>query len=71
MTPSAFRASLAELRWSQRSLARLLGVSQTVVHRWGQDERHVIPAVVADWLKHLVLAHRSLPPPQYQPGEWG
>jgi transcriptional regulator with XRE-family HTH domain len=63
MTSAAFRARLARLRWSQRSLAALLGVTHNTVHRWALDQA-VIPADVAAWLDEVAAFLRTHPPPR-------
>ncbi len=63
MTPPEFRLCLESLAWSQRSLARMLGLDHQSVRRWasGQNE---IPDNVAKWLATLAAFHAKHPPPQ-------
>ena len=62
MTPPEFRLCLESLAWSQRSLARMLGLDHQSVRRWasGQNE---IPDNVAKWLATLAAFHAKHPPP--------
>ena len=62
MTPDRFRECLAALRWSQRSLAELLGVHQTTARRWATGEG-IVPPNVARWLEDLAAAHQAHPLP--------
>ena len=62
MTPPEFRLCLEFLAWSQRSLARMLGLDDRSVRRWasGQNE---IPDNIAHWLATLAAFHAKHPPP--------
>lgn len=63
MTPTAFRACLHDIGWSQRFLADRLGRHETRTRRWASG-RYEIPAEVAAWLERLAKAHRENPAPQ-------
>ena len=62
MTPREFRICLELLAWSQRGLARLLGLDDRTVRRWasGQNE---IPDNIATWLATLAAFHAEHPVP--------
>jgi transcriptional regulator with XRE-family HTH domain len=62
MTPPEFRLCLDLLSWSQRDLARMLGLDDRSVRRWssGQNE---IPGDIADWLATLTAFHATHPAP--------
>ena len=62
MTPPEFRLCLDLLSWSQRDLARMLGLDDRSVRRWssGQNE---IPGDIADWLATLTAFHVKHPAP--------
>ena len=62
MTPPEFRLCLDLLAWSQRGLARLLGLDDRGVRRWasGQNE---IPHDIATWLATLAACHARHPAP--------
>jgi hypothetical protein len=62
MTQSEFRICLEHLAWSQRGLARLLGLDNRLVRRWasGQSE---IPDNIAHWLATLAAFHAKHPCP--------
>ena len=62
MTPPEFRLCLDLLAWSQRGLARLLGLDDRGVRRWasGQNE---IPDNIAHWLATLATFHAKHPRP--------
>jgi transcriptional regulator with XRE-family HTH domain len=62
MTPPEFRLCLDLLSWSQRDLARMLGLDDRSVRRWssGQNE---IPGDIADWLATLTAFHAKHPAP--------
>jgi hypothetical protein len=62
MTSSAFSICLEHLAWSQRGLARLLGLDDRMVRRWaaGQNE---VPGNIAHWLATLAAFHAEHPPP--------
>jgi DNA-binding transcriptional regulator YiaG len=62
MTRAEFRACLEQLAWSQRDLARVLGLDDRLMRRWasGQNE---IPGNIAHWLTTLATFHAKHPPP--------
>jgi DNA-binding transcriptional regulator YiaG len=62
MTPAEFRGCLSPLAWSQRDLARVLGLDDRLMRRWasGQNE---IPGNIAHWLMTLATFHAGHPPP--------
>lgn len=62
MTPAVFRATLTTLGWSQRVLARRLGVSHITVQRYASGAR-TIPAGVAAWVTGLAACVAARPPP--------
>ena len=66
MTPTAFRAALAALDWTQRGLADLLGIHPTTVRRWALGEAR-IPEQIAAWLETLAAFHRAHPVPRRTP----
>jgi hypothetical protein len=68
MTPAAFSAALALLRWGVGDLAALLGVHRDRVRNWARtDRRYEVPPDVAAWLQRRVAAHEAMmradPPP--------
>jgi hypothetical protein len=62
MTPPELRLCLDLLAWSQRGLARMLGLDDRTVRRWasGQNE---IPDNIARWLATLAAFHAKHPRP--------
>jgi hypothetical protein len=62
MTPAEFRICLELLAWSQRGLAKVLGLDDRMVRRWaaGQNE---IPGNIAAWLTTLAAFHAQHPAP--------
>jgi transcriptional regulator with XRE-family HTH domain len=64
MTAADFRAVLARLCWTQRGLAKLLGVAHNTVHRWALGQARIPPGVVT-WLGG-VEAFLAAHPPQAQ-----
>jgi hypothetical protein len=58
MTPPEFRLCLDLLAWSQRGLARLLGLDDRTLRRWASG-----PGDIADWLATLAAFHAKHPPP--------
>jgi DNA-binding transcriptional regulator YiaG len=62
MTPPEFRLCLEVLAWSQRGLARLLGLDDRTVRRWSSG-RNEIPGDIADWLAILAAFHAKHPSP--------
>ena len=62
MTPLEFRLCLDLPAWSQRGLARMLGLDDRTVRRWasGQNE---IPDNIAHWLATLAAFHAKHPSP--------
>ena len=67
MTPVDFRNALSVLRWSERTVAGLLGVSHNTANRYARGDRK-IPADVALWLvahaRLAAAAHAAYPPPR-------
>lgn len=63
MTPIAFKNALDTLRWSQRTVAEAIGVSQQTAWRYAIGERRV-PDDVARWLETLVRHAAENPPPR-------
>jgi hypothetical protein len=63
MTSTEFRACLATLDWSPRSLAHLIDRDERMVRRWGSGQ-YTIPDDVADWLATLAAFHDRHPPPR-------
>jgi transcriptional regulator with XRE-family HTH domain len=61
MTPAAFRAALASLRWTQRGLAAALGVDERQVRRWAAGA--TVPPAVAAWLTKAAAWMDRNPPP--------
>jgi predicted transcriptional regulator len=64
MTPARLSHILAELHWSNRALAKMLGITEQTVRAWLHAKP--VPDVIADWLEQLAAAHRHNPPPE----EW-
>ena len=62
MTPPEFRLCLDLLAWSQRGLARLLGLDDRSVRRWASGQ-NAIPGNIAHWLATLAAFHAKHPPP--------
>jgi len=60
MTPDRFRECLAAIGWSQRGMARQLGIHETRPRRWASG-RYSIPEDVADWLERLAKTHEKEP----------
>jgi transcriptional regulator with XRE-family HTH domain len=54
--------ALRTIGWSQRELARRLGVDETRVRRWARDAARV-PDDVAAWLSQAAAWHAEHPPP--------
>jgi transcriptional regulator with XRE-family HTH domain len=65
MTSETLRASLAALRWSQRGLAKALGVQERQVRRWAAGA--TIPPAIAEWLARAAAWHLANPPPSKLP----
>lgn len=66
MTGSEMRDCLSILRWTQRHLAEILTADERLVRKWAADKVE-IPDNIADWLRLLAGALRSLPK---QPEGW-
>ncbi len=62
MTPDRFAACLHALDWSQRGLARSLGLHDSSVRRWASG-RYPIPEPIAAWLDTLARFHETHPAP--------
>jgi hypothetical protein len=62
MTASEFRICLELLAWSQRGLARMLGLDDRLVGRWASGANEV-PEDVAGWLATLAAFHAEHPRP--------
>lgn len=71
MTPATLRATLSELGWSLRHLARVLCRPTGTVTNWTRD-RYSVPPDVAEWLLRRVALHqawmRADPPPNTKHG---
>jgi DNA-binding transcriptional regulator YiaG len=63
VTPTAFRAALARLCWTQRGFAALLGVAHNTVHRWALGQAK-IPDGLAVWLGKVEAYLSEHPPPR-------
>jgi hypothetical protein len=62
MTPTARRAAIDVLGWTQRGFARLIGYDESTVRRWfraGYDP----PPWLDPWLERRAEGMRSDPPP--------
>lgn len=62
MTPVEFNATLQELGWGQRLLARRLGCDAMLVNRWANGKTP-IPSQIAAWITRLRAAHAQQPKP--------
>ena len=62
MTPDRLRECLDSLYWSQRLLARILGVDESLVRKWARGARP-IPAAIGPWLESLAAVHAAWPAP--------
>ena len=62
MDTREFATSLKTLGWSNRALARVLGVHETRVRRWASGAVE-IPPDIASWLERLAAAHEANPVP--------
>jgi len=62
MTGADFTFALAVIGWSQRELARRLGVPESRVRRWARGTLPV-PQAVAAWLRRAAELHFANPPP--------
>jgi transcriptional regulator with XRE-family HTH domain len=62
MTGADLTFALAVIGWSQRELARRLGVTESRVRRWARGTMPV-PEAVADWLRRAAEWHIANPPP--------
>lgn len=59
MTADRFRALLAALHWSNRTVASILGYDEATVRRWARLDG-LVPHPVAQWLERVakpLLAH--------------
>jgi len=63
MTGAELRAALATIGWSQRELARRLGIDEARVRRWARDATPV-PGAIAAWLATTAAWVASNPPPK-------
>jgi transcriptional regulator with XRE-family HTH domain len=52
MLPEEMRNILSMMDWSQRSLARRLGVSEGLVRQWARGF-HPVPDYISVWLRHV------------------
>jgi DNA-binding transcriptional regulator YiaG len=64
MTPTAFRAALADLGMSASSYAELVNRPRNTVIAWTDDRRSGPPQADADWIARRLAALRSDPPPR-------
>ena len=62
MTPIDLSAALISLGWSQRELARQLGVAESSVRQWLTGKSRMRPALAA-WLLDLARYHAEHPAP--------
>ena len=62
MTPADLSAALAALGWSQRELARQLGVAESSVRQWLTGKSRMRPDLLA-WLLDLARYHAEHPAP--------
>jgi transcriptional regulator with XRE-family HTH domain len=63
MTGVELITALATIGWSQRELARRLGIDEATVRRWARSATPV-PRPVAAWLRQAAAWHAAHPPPQ-------
>jgi ribosome-binding protein aMBF1 (putative translation factor) len=63
MTGADLTFALAAIGWSQRELARWVGVPESRVRRWARGTIPV-PEVVAEWLQLAAEWHVANPPPR-------
>ena len=63
MTPDRFRECLAALRWSAKSFARAIGVSETVVRNMVSGRRAIEDDVWV-YLEHHMECERRHPVPK-------
>jgi transcriptional regulator with XRE-family HTH domain len=66
MTPDRLRAVLAELHWTQQTLAELTEVNERQVRRWIAGAS--IPQRIADWLEVRLRLHEMYPAPGKKSG---
>jgi len=66
MTAAEVRAALVVLGWTERHLARVLGVAEHRSNAWLMG-RSAMPAFAAAWLGRMAAAHAAVvaadPPP--------
>lgn len=62
MSPTRFHECLATLDWTQRGLARRLGVHDGRTRRWASG-RYPIPEPIAVWLETVAHFHEANPAP--------
>lgn len=62
MTTDRLRWCLDQIRWSQRQLARELGIGETTVRKWARGTVP-IPPEVGPWLEALAAVHAAMPKP--------
>jgi ribosome-binding protein aMBF1 (putative translation factor) len=63
MTGAELRKALATIGWSQRCLARRLGIDESRVRRWARGTPPM-PESVAVWLRKAAAWHTANPPPK-------
>jgi hypothetical protein len=68
MTPARYRECLELLGLSQNELARVLGCSDRLAHRWAGGKAG-IPAGIATWLEQWVAIRTAHPDP-LPPEDW-
>jgi len=62
VTGAELAVALRTIGWSQRELARRVGVDETRVRRWARDAARM-PDDVAAWLAEAAAWHAEHPPP--------
>lgn len=62
MSPATLRTHLAAMGWTQRELARRLGIAHNTVARWSLGQ-YPVPPHVAVWLTQAASFMQEHPPP--------
>lgn len=68
MTPTRFHECLDAIGWSQRALAKRLGIHDTRPRRWASGW-YPIPSNIAAWLETVARFHEAHPAPVATPTE--